>query len=271
MRATDMTSIHARANQTRREARDIGGRLTVLFDELLKGVQPGKEDPVLSALLDKDLIDLVQRVGWSSLVVNPGSTSTKVAVYSGLKLMAEEEVHIEHGRPDGVEERAKGIVSWMNEKGFNFPELSGIAARGGFIAPVPVATYRVTEEMCADLKNAPLKHASNMAVPIAVELGKLVGDDVVITVTDPVTCDEVDLVYRITGSSRIRSDGSGAHYLNLRAVCELTSHVLGADKKKLHLIACPRPGTWTAAWFRLSTLSAKSRPPIVPEACRSRN
>lgn len=247
MATLSLEQIQAKAVETRGAARDMAGRLSLAFDDLLGGVRSGSEDPVLSALLDEVLIELVRRVGWGSLVINPGSTSTKVAVYSGLKFMAEEEVHIDPGRPDGVEERARGILSWMNERGFSFPDLSGIAARGGFVAPVPTATYRVTQEMRSDLEHAPLKHASNMAVPIAMELGKLVGEDVVITITDPVTSDEVDLVHRITGSSRIRSDGSGAHYLNMKAVCELAGRVLGREKESPHLIACHMGGGVSAA------------------------
>jgi len=231
-------------------ARESGREISEKIAAILDGVKSGAEHPVLELLLGADLSRLVRRTGWNTLVINPGSTSTKVAIFSGLELLAEDEVHLEPGASDGVEERTALIAEWAELRGFDLGELSGIAARGGFVAPVPVATYRVTEEMRADLTEAPFEHASNLAVPMALELGRLAGDHVVITITDPVTCDEVDLVHRITGSPRVRTDGTAAHYLNLRAVCELFAHTVGEARADLHLIACHMGGGMSAARCR---------------------
>ncbi len=235
------------ASDARKNAHEIGRELTASIAELLGSVRPGEEDPILAMLLGDELTRLVRRTRWSSLVVNPGSTSTKVAAFNGLTLMADDEVHIEPGGTDGVTERAGRVADWAKSAGLDLRELTGIAARGGFVAPVPVATYRVSEEMCGDLEEAPYKHASNMAVPMALELGRLVGEDVVITITDPVTCDEVDIVHRITGSARIRTDGAAIHYLNLRAVFEIFSRLIGAKREDLHLLACHMGGGMSAA------------------------
>ncbi|MCP4678691.1 MAG: butyrate kinase [Deltaproteobacteria bacterium] len=247
MKLADFQNRADSAQESRENARGIGRELTTSMARLLDRVRPGEEDPVLIALLGEDLAGLVKRTRWSSLVVNPGSTSTKVAAFNGLTLVAEDEVHIEPGEPDGVSERAEHVAEWAERAGIDLRELTGIAARGGFVAPVPVATYRVSEEMCADLERAPYNHASNMAVPMALELGKLVGEDVVVTITDPVTCDEVDLVHRITGSAHIRTDGAAIHYLNLRAVFELFSHHVEAKREDLHLLGCHMGGGMSAA------------------------
>ena len=200
----------------------------------------------MSKLLGGPLAELVRKTGWNSLIINPGSTSTKVAVYNGLNLHAKAEVPLAAGSPDGIEERVATITNWFRENGLVFAELSGIAARGGFVAPVPSGTYRVTKRMVEDLGRAYYPHASNLAVPIALRLGELVGREVTITVTDPVTVDELATVYRITGSPVIRNDGMAVHYLNHRAAATLAAHILEVEPDRLHLVTAHLGGGMSA-------------------------
>ncbi len=246
MSQIDLSRLRAQTDQTRQAAQEIGQRLTNECIHLCSMVNCGAEDPLLSTLLSGPLAELVRKTGWNSLIINPGSTSTKVAVYNGLNLHAKAEVPLAAGGPDGIEERVATITNWFRENGLVFAELSGIAARGGFVAPVPSGTYRVTKRMVEDLGRAYYQHASNMAVPIALRLGELVSKEVTITVTDPVTVDELATVYRITGSPAIRNDGVAVHYLNHRAVAALAAHILGVEPDRLHLVTAHLGGGMSA-------------------------
>jgi len=154
------------------------------------------------------------------LVLNPGSTSTKVALFEGLSKRHEFEVHLSPGAPDGIEPRARAILAWMSETGVGLDRLDGIACRGGFLKPVPTGTYRVVPEMVRDLETPRIAHASNMAIPIGLKIAQLAGreQEILLTTSDPVVSDEIDTVERLTGFLKQKRDGSGAHYLNHKAV-----------------------------------------------------
>ena len=169
------------------------------------------------------------------LCVNPGSTSTKVALFEGLRLRASDEVHLPPDFEDGVEARASAIARWLEKNGTRPGELTGIACRGGFVEPVPSGTYEVVEEMLDDLAEPRIEHASNMAIPIGLALKEKFsgGRDILVTMTDPVATDEMAVAARLTGVSKLLRDGAGAHYLNHNAVHDLVSAVLGKKRDEL--------------------------------------
>jgi phosphate butyryltransferase len=178
------------------------------------------------------------------LCVNPGSTSTKLALYRGLELAASEEVHLPPDYPDSIENRTKTIVEWVKAHGIGGGDLTGIACRGGFIAPVPTGTYRVCPEMVEDLDEPRIVHASNMAIPIGLKIKEefSASDTLLVTTTDAVASDEMEIGARMTGIRRILRDGSGAHYLNHRAVHRLICSLLGASEEGLTTIGAHMGG-----------------------------
>lgn len=246
----EMQSALVRAREEAEGTKRLGDTLTAQFVELLESVKPGQDDPVLAALLGEEITATATRTGWSSLILNPGSTSTKAAVYSGVRLVAASDVHLVPGEPDGVEERVRLVKDWLDRVELSLTDVSGIAARGGFVGPIPTGTYQVCDEMVDDLSRSPHQHASNMAVPMALRLGEEVGSEVEITTTDPVSCDEVEAVYRVTGSSAFTTDGTAAHYLNLRAVCTMAAHLLAREPRSMHIIACHMGGGSSAMRFQ---------------------
>ncbi len=169
------------------------------------------------------------------LCVNPGSTSTKVALYRGLELESAEEVHLPPDYPDSIESRTAAITEWVEKQGIGKGDLTGIACRGGFLKPVPTGTYEVCEEMVEDLDEPRIVHASNMAIPIGLKLSERFGgnEKMLVTTTDPVSSDEMEAVARMTGIRRILRDGSGAHYLNQEAVHRFVASVLGRPEDEL--------------------------------------
>lgn len=178
------------------------------------------------------------------LCVNPGSTSTKLALYRGLDLAAAEEVHLPPDYPDSIENRARSIVEWVKARGIGSGDLTGVACRGGFIAPVPTGTYAVCPEMLQDLEEPRIVHASNMAIPIGLKLkDEFPGSaDLLITTTDVVASDEMETGARMTGVRRLLRDGSGAHYLNHRAVHRLVCSLLGLSDTELTTIGAHMGG-----------------------------
>lgn len=178
------------------------------------------------------------------LCVNPGSTSTKLALYRGLDLDASDEVHLPPDYPDSIENRTKAIIEWVGKRGIERGQLTGIACRGGFIQPVPTGTYEVCPEMEADLERPRINHASNMAIPIGLKLKEEFpgSANLLVTTTDVVASDEMETGVRMTGIRRILRDGSGAHYLNHRAVHQLVSSLLGYSSRDLTTIGAHMGG-----------------------------
>ncbi|MBN2185804.1 MAG: butyrate kinase [Candidatus Krumholzibacteriota bacterium] len=169
------------------------------------------------------------------LCVNPGSTSTKLALFRGLILEGEDEVHIPPDFEDSIEARSSAIIKWIESKGVGRNVLTGIACRGGFVRPVPTGTYTVTEAMVDDLDSARISHASNMAIPIGMRIKEHLsgGSDILVTTTDPVGSDEMNTQSRLTGIRRLLRNGTGGHYLNQNAVHRLTCSILGRLDREL--------------------------------------
>lgn len=242
-----LQQLLAQAEASRGPLADLGRALSAEIEAIISAVEPGREDPVLVQLLGPELSGLVRKVRWSTLVLNPGSTSTKVAVYDGLILLAEEEIHLAPDAKDGLQTRVAQVLDWLERRGLSVQELAGIAARGGLMAPVECGTYCISESMLEDLERPPHFHPSNLAAPMAVRIAEQAGPDILLTTTDPVTVDEVELVCRLTGSARILNDGVAVHYLNHRAVTDLCAQVLGTQREALRLVSCHMGGGMSAA------------------------
>jgi phosphate butyryltransferase len=206
-----------------------------LFSLLVEYTLASEDGPglVISLLYGDEKIPDVS--GETVLCINPGSTSTKVALYNGLSLRASEEVHLPPDFKDGVESRAGAIAHWLEKTGLKQGELTGIACRGGFVGPIPSGTYEVVTEMVDDLAEPRIEHASNLAIPIGLSLREKLsgGREIVVTMTDPVASDEMMTRARLTGIQKLLRDGSGAHYLNQNAVHDLASAVLGKRRDEL--------------------------------------
>ncbi|MDD3643156.1 MAG: butyrate kinase, partial [Candidatus Krumholzibacteria bacterium] len=176
-----------------------------------------------------------EAAGERILCINPGSTSTKVALYRGIALQAADEVHIPPDFADGVEARSEAIIKWVERQGVGKGGLTGVACRGGFVKPVPTGTYDVCGAMVEDLAEPRIQHASNLAIPIGMTIRERFSGDreIMVTMTDPVASDEMDTTARLTGIARLLRDGAGAHYLNHNAVHRLSAALLGERQEGL--------------------------------------
>ena len=159
------------------------------------------------------------------LIINPGSTSTKIGVFEDEKEILDETLRHsseEIGKYDTVVDqkdfRKEVILDVLKSKGIDIKGFDAIVGRGGLLKPIEGGTYAVNEEMLSDIKKAERgEHASNLGAMIADEIAKEVGAKSFIV--DPVVVDELSDVARISGVPELPRT-SIFHALNQKAVAK---------------------------------------------------
>lgn len=175
------------------------------------------------------------------LVINPGSTSTKIGVYEDERCVFAESVsHTEEELADfdtvadQLGMRTDIILRSLEARGIELRSLSAIAARGGLLPPLRAGAYKVNEDMVWQLTYAPqLEHPANLAAVIAFDLAKRIGVDAYIY--DAISVDEMDEIARITGLRCIERKGIG-HNLNMRAAALRYARESGKDYRDIKAI-----------------------------------
>ncbi|KHE67689.1 butyrate kinase, partial [Halobacillus sp. BBL2006] len=139
------------------------------------------------------------------LVINPGSTSTKIGVFDDEEVVFEKTIR---HKPDEVNQykriidqyefRKNVILDELDNAGINISKLSAVCGRGGLLRPIEGGTYEVNDAMLEDLKNGYNgEHASNLGGIIANEIAK--GLNIGAYIVDPVVVDELHDVARVSG------------------------------------------------------------------------
>nr|WP_101495377.1 butyrate kinase [Clostridium acetireducens] len=157
------------------------------------------------------------------LVINPGSTSTKIAVFKGedciygdTLLHDSKEINRYETIYAQKEMRTSKILTWIKDKKLSLKDFCAIVGRGGLIRPLPGGTYKVTPSMIEDLKvGYQGQHASNLGGIIAYEIATDL--NIHAFVVDPVSVDEMEDIARISGMPEIERKSLG-HPLNIKAV-----------------------------------------------------
>lgn len=175
------------------------------------------------------------------LVINPGSTSTKVAVYED-----ETPLFTHTLRHDAAEIaryarvmdqhafRRDAILGFLEEKDIPLASLHAVVGRGGVLHPLASGTYHIGARMLADL-NSPeiIEHASNLGAPISVEIASPLG--IPAFTVDPVAVDEFEDVARITGLPDVERR-SLSHALNMKATARRAAQDLAKRLDEVNLI-----------------------------------
>ena len=175
------------------------------------------------------------------LVINPGSTSTKAALFSNEQLLfdkkiehSNEELSVFHKIIDQYHFRQDIILSFLKEKGINLSTLNVVVGRGGLLKPIASGTYRINEKMLDDLrKGVSGEHASNLGGLLAYGIAKNLS--IPSYIVDPVVIDEMKPVARISGMPEIPRI-SILHALNQKAVARKAALDLGKKYEKLNFI-----------------------------------
>ncbi|MBS3975958.1 MAG: butyrate kinase [Syntrophomonadaceae bacterium] len=190
------------------------------------------------------------------LCINPGSTSTKVAVFENNRLLFEEVLH-HHAEElaqflrigDQYAFRRQVITLFLTKKGFDIKKLTAVAGRGGLLKPIQSGTYVVTEEMVKDLQTAERgEHASNLGGLLAKDLADEL--NVPAFIVDPVVVDEMQAEARLSGHPAIERR-SIFHALNQKAVAKRYAEDKGVEYSSLNLIVAHLGGGVSVGAHRL--------------------
>ncbi|MBQ2117415.1 MAG: butyrate kinase [Lachnospiraceae bacterium] len=176
-----------------------------------------------------------------SLIINPGSTSTKIGVFEDETLLFEEtlrhsteEISQYASIVDQKDFRKKIITDLLDSKNFDIKSLDVIVGRGGMLKPIPGGTYAVTDDLLNDLKiGFQGQHASNLGGILAREIGDSIG--VPSYIVDPVVVDELMPIARYSGVPELPRT-SVFHALNQKAVAKRYAKEIGKAYESLNLI-----------------------------------
>jgi butyrate kinase len=176
------------------------------------------------------------------LIINPGSTSTKIAVFEDEKNVFQK--NLQHAADDlkdykivteQLEFRKQAVLHVLKEAGYEVGAFNAIVGRGGLMHPVPSGVFEVNDKMKADLLTCKYgEHASNLGALIADDIAKLIPGARTFT-ADPVVVDELQDVARIAGHPLFRRVAM-FHALNQKTIAKTYAESMGKKYEELNLI-----------------------------------
>lgn len=208
------------------------------------------------------------------LVINPGSTTTKLALFEGGRERlarevpcAREAIAAARTTLDQVPFRLKHVEEFLAAAGLRVEDLTAIAARGAPMAPVPAGTYRVNAAMLADAQSDRfIDHVSRLACLLADRLAAPRGLPAFIA--DPVSVDEYTELSRVSGLPSLPRR-SLTHALNIRAAAHRFAREAGRPLGELNLLVAHLGGGITAAAIErgrmIDSADANGEGPFSPE------
>ena len=208
------------------------------------------------------------------LVINPGSTSTKVALFREGESIKQKNLNHPNDELEKFEKitdqydyRKTIILQWLKEEGIRLDSLVAVVGRGGLLKSMPGGTYKVTDAMIEDLKiGVQGEHASNLGGIIA----KSIADDQKIPsfIVDPVAVDEFEDVARISGMPELPRK-SLVHALNINAVARRAAVDLGKSIEEANLVIAHLGGGISIAPLKKGKIidvnNANEQGPFSPE------
>ena len=177
------------------------------------------------------------------LVINPGATSTKVAVFEEeQELLKKSIVHTAQELEgfdrviDQADFRQRAVLEAVAEGGFRLEDFDAVCGRGGLYRPIPSGTYAVSDRVMQDVEQAPYgEHPSNLGAYLARRIGDLAG--IPAFFVDPVCVDEMTEVAHVSGFAEFRRL-SQFHALNQKSVGRKAARQLGKSYEEARLIVC---------------------------------
>jgi butyrate kinase len=191
------------------------------------------------------------------LVVNPGGSSTKIALYEGDAEVVS--VDVRHTREelarfasvgDQLDWRLGTVRKVAGERGIDLTRLDAVSGRGGPLAPVPSGTFAVDGPMLAAIREGSVlvQHASLLGAPMARALADAAGCPAF--VVDPVCVDELEDEARLTGLPEIPRRAL-SHALSVKAAAREAAQRLGRPFEELFLVILHLGSGFTVAASRL--------------------
>ena len=176
-----------------------------------------------------------------SLIINPGSTSTKIGIFEDEELKMDETLRHsteEIAKYDSIIDqkdfRKNIILDFLKEKNIDVTTFNVIVGRGGLLKPIEGGTYEVTDAVVKDLEiGVQGQHASNLGGILAREIADQIG--VKAYIVDPVVVDELSDVARVSGMPDVQRT-SIFHPLNQKAVARRYAKSVGKKYEDLRLV-----------------------------------
>lgn len=183
----------------------------------------------------------MQQREYRILVINPGSTSTKIGVFDNDQVVFEKTLRHDSEQinqfPSIIEQydfRKQMILETLDHEGMNISKLDAVVGRGGLLRPIEGGTYTVNEVMLEDLrKGFAGEHASNLGGIIANEIAN--GLNIPAFIVDPVVVDELQDLARVSGVAKIERR-SVFHALNQKAVARRVAKEMGKNYEESRFI-----------------------------------
>ncbi|MGV2940216.1 butyrate kinase [Mesobacillus sp. LC4] len=208
------------------------------------------------------------------LAVNPGSTSTKLAVYENEDLLFEETIRHPDDEimklpelDDQLPYRLESILEALRLQDFNPSHLDAVVGRGGMLKPMDSGTYLIDENLLNDARSGKYgNHASNLGSMIAAEIAD--SHQIPAYIVDPVCVDELVVEARISGLADIERK-SHVHALNIKGVSRKIAVHLGKVLEDASFVVAHLGGGISVAAVRngqiIDVNNAENEGPFSPE------
>lgn len=213
------------------------------------------------------------------LVINPGSTTTKLALYENENPIWLETIAYSSEKlfqfkkiSDQLDLRQKDITTVLKQKKFELSTLNAVSARGGPFKPLKGGTYRIGDAVLKDVLEGRVlaEHVSNLGVLLADGIARPL--NIAAFFVDPVSVDEFEPVARITGFPELERK-SLLHALNIKASARALASELGKNFDRINFLAAHLGGGISICAIRsgriVDVLNANEEGPFSPERAGS--
>lgn len=181
------------------------------------------------------------------LIINPGSTSTKIAVFDEENQVmkhtidhSKEELSAYDTIIDQLEFRKNIILDVLDSQKIDMSEINAVVGRGGLLKPIEGGTYSINKKMLDDLKGGvKIQHASTLGTLIAEEIARQL--NIPAFTVDPIVVDEMEEIARISGMPEIKRK-SLTHALNQKSVARRAAKEIQKKYEDINLIVAHMGG-----------------------------
>ena len=208
-------------------------------------------------------------------VINPGSTSTKLALYEGENVIWNENILYSQDQlsqyPKVIDQkcmRLEDIEAVINDKELNLESLSAVVGRGGPFKPLESGTYRIDAGVLKDIQTGRVQaeHISNTGALLAHEIAQKV--KLPAFFVDPVSVDEFEPIARLSGIPEIERF-SLIHALNIKATALRAARDMECPLTEMNLIVAHLGGGISVCPIRKGRMidvnNANEEGPFSPE------
>ncbi|WP_066892265.1 butyrate kinase [Clostridium nigeriense] len=212
-------------------------------------------------------------MNYNILAINPGSTSTKIALYENDKEIlckslehSIEEIEKFNSIQDQFDMRKNKVITFLKSNGYDINKLSAVVGRGGMVPKVSSGAYKVNDIMVNRLKYNPvIEHASNLGALIAYEIANKIG--IPAYIYDSVRVDEMIDLARISGMADIERT-STSHVLNSRATAMKVAKMYSKKYSEMNFVIAHLGGGISLSVYekgRLVDIISDDEGPFSPE------